>query len=187
MKIKLVGICGEPRSGKTTFGRFLQSFINGLLLFGFGDCIRQACRLLWNVPIIEQEAHREEWRSRWQQIGMEGRGISEDYWIKQWITYTTIDRAEGGIIVMPDVRFQNEVEFIEREGGIIFKISRPLEGGVSQDWRHHPCETQKLNGTFYQVDNDRSLLHLYEQAKTWATWITQVNNEDKEAPPKTAN
>ena len=62
-------------------------------------------------------------------------------------------------VVVTDVRFENEVKFIQNLGGIIFKINRPST--LSKDM--HPSEIELQNITCYNycIDNTGKIKDMY--------------------------
>lgn len=141
----LIGLTGAAGSGKDTFADFLVKN-HGFKRIGFADAVRDAALAL--NPIIHAEndtrgsvyinrlneyvdaigwdkAKRElpEVRRILQLIGTEvGRQILGE---NCWVDIAAKKVKPGGSYVFSDMRFLNEQQFIERQGGLTVKLIRP--------------------------------------------------------------
>lgn len=113
----LVLLCGSTRCGKSTVANLLRkhwaaqgaaSYEAPLALL-----VKQELSQLLGVPVLDQEARRASWRRLWQFWGTEARRMvsGEYYWLHKW--EQDAKRLVGHIIV-PDVRFVNEVGFMDQ-------------------------------------------------------------------------
>ena len=59
--------------------------------------------------------------------------INKDHWIKKMNNTCVINNLQGLKTIIPDVRFQNEVEWIHSLGGTTIYIERDGVGPVNQD------------------------------------------------------
>ena len=124
--IKLIGIHGKKRSGKDTAARILQpltgfdkidSFAAPLRKFGFDTFGITEENREQNIQAIGVTG-----RKVLQLVGTEiGRVISPNFWIES-LKYRNPDMT--GVIIT-DVRFDNEAEFIKDNGGLIMQVIRP--------------------------------------------------------------
>lgn len=132
----VIGIHGRARSGKDTVAHFILSTRGGHV-YSFADPIRAMLRPLgidmsdpyWlarkedDIPALGVSPRR-----LMQTLGTEwGRElINPDLWLilaKQRLL------AYGAGMIIPDVRFENEAEWIRSQGGRIIHVTRP--GNVS--------------------------------------------------------
>lgn len=134
-RVRLVGIAGKKRRGKNTAAEALVPF--GFQVWGFADELKKAALDL--DPVIDSNLRLRElvdefgWekakdfhevRRILQVLGTEViRNRDHDFWV------TAMQRRwEEGLyppIVVADVRFDNEAEWIHLHGGFVLQIDRP--------------------------------------------------------------
>lgn len=171
----VIGIAGRARSGKDTVARFILAEIGGYT-YSFADPIRGMMRALGidlNDPYWQ--AHKEDVipalgaspRRMMQTLGTDwGRQmINPDLWVR-FAHQRLLSRGAG--MIVPDVRFQNEADWVRRVGGRIIVLSRPdapavedhvSENGVALD----PSDAVLFNtGTLEELQQSvRDLLRVY--------------------------
>jgi len=155
----LIGLVGKKNSGKTTVANYLRTkgfeevvFADPLkhvveIIFGFdydmllGDTpekrhLRNTLRdPIWNMSPVQAMQH----------IGTEvfRENFDKDIWVK--IAGRKIDefRRQGKNVVVSDVRFENEMEFIRQKGGQLIVLYDKIEDThtLTQD------EIEKIKGT----------------------------------------
>jgi len=59
----------------------------------------------------------------WGEVGMKMRRVHSDTWVNR--LFSTCDRSDCDVLVITDVRFENEVDAIHKRGGHVFKVERP--------------------------------------------------------------
>lgn len=147
----LIGITGPAGSGKDTVRNILQQH-HGFAAMAFADPIRHMLFSLLNISGIEARhmLDRElkeqpipgigaSYRHLAQTLGTEwGRGVAPDLWIRTArARLQTFAKAGIKHVVISDVRFINEAEFVRSEGGVIWRIERPqatpVRAHVSED------------------------------------------------------
>lgn len=158
MPEQIVGLCGYAQSGKDSAAAALVS--RGWERRAFADPIK-AIALAMNPMIGDSRladvvdhfgwegAKRSlEVRQLLQRLGTEGgrQNIADDVW-----TRALFDRPHGPLLVIPDVRFEDEVEAIHRRGGIVVRIDRPGVGPAND----HPSE--RVPPCDYVIVNDGTL------------------------------
>lgn len=151
----IIGISGKGRSGKTTVSEYLQK-VYGYKETSFAVPLKEAIirALVKNAPPSMKELAEPAWRrliyhdrtpfTRWllQFIGTEivRDEVDVEYWVKAW-TKDNVGKADK--LVVPDVRFPNEVRAIRHLGGEIWRVVRTdgfsegIESGAD-----HRSETQ---------------------------------------------
>jgi hypothetical protein len=139
--VKIVGLTGAAGSGKDTAALALISR-RQFMRVAFADPIR--CILLALNPIIApgpfflaravrelgwDKAKRQysEIRRYMQALGEAGREtLGEDVWIRRAAQTVAVARQHGTArIVITDVRYENEAEWIESIGGYVLRIEWP--------------------------------------------------------------
>lgn len=123
----IFGIHGKKRTGKDTLCNCLlkqsplpayrKAFADALKLEVAG-----ACGV--TTDIIEQ--HKDNFRLILQGWGTDFRRkmFGDDYWINIMKEELSILEKIYKVLVIPDIRFRNEYDFIKRHGGIMIKITR---------------------------------------------------------------
>jgi hypothetical protein len=142
----IVGLVGFIGSGKGTVGDILEQ--KGFVKDSFAKPLKDACSVMFGWPREMLEGDTEvsrKWREEpdqyWsekfghefsprlalQLMGTEaGRNVfHEDVWV-----ISLLNRARGKDVVVTDVRFQNEIKYIQDNGGIVVRIKR----GEEPEW-----------------------------------------------------
>lgn len=145
MKHLLIGLHGRARTGKDTAARYLVSQFD-LYSYAFADPIKAAIAQLFNLTLSHIEGSLKEVllpgigkspRQLMQLLGTEwGREqIHPELWLllaKQNIgNRLEMDQSHYNGVVIRDVRFENEAEWIRRQGGHVVHILRPEAQAVS--------------------------------------------------------
>ena len=166
--MKLIGIMGLARSGKTTVSDYLQ-LKYGFRRHSFADRLKEMMiqaldramppDYCWHSTVkanigpnrfMVDELH---WRrqiyhdrtpfTRWllQFVGTEvfRDQVDGDYWIKEWLR---VYYQTPGDIVVPDVRFPNEAACLKRMGGEIWRVVRKDWEGSIEHGAGHRSETE---------------------------------------------
>lgn len=177
-KLRLVGLTGYAQSGKDTVGSRLISE-HGFTRVGFADALRDS---LWALnPIVAQGVMEQglaaetlrfqdivnqwgwetgkrvfpEFRELQQRMGTEvGREqFGETFWTD--IAARKVDAIDGPVVIT-DVRFANEAQFVKDRGGLVWKIERPGVGPVN----NHASDRLDFEADrFIHNDGDIALLY----------------------------
>jgi hypothetical protein len=172
----LIGLTGRKRSGKDTFAARLVD-AHGYTRLAFADALREAALAL--DPIIEMHwfgevrlsevVERDGWeqakaepevRRTLQRFGVGIRKLDPDFWLR-----VVAERAEwiSGPVVVTDVRFTNEADWIEREEGHLVRIERP---GLDTSDTHESETALDDRETRFRVVNDHNVEQLIRHADT---------------------
>jgi hypothetical protein len=142
----IVGLVGFIGSGKGTVGDILEQ--KGFIKDSFAKPLKDACSVMFGWPREMLEGDTEvsrKWREEpdvyWsekfgnefsprlalQLMGTEaGRNVFHpDIWV-----ISLLNRARGKDVVVTDVRFKNEIKYIQDNGGIVIRIRR----GEEPEW-----------------------------------------------------
>lgn len=137
--MRLIGIAGKARSGKDTAAAYLVAQ-HGLIKYSFADPMKDGLKTMFGLTDEHMNGSLKETEITWlgvsprrlmQTLGTEwGREIIRpDLWVmlaqRQWdrVKWPTEDTFHGGMIV-PDIRFEEEAEFIRRNGGLVIHLFR---------------------------------------------------------------
>jgi hypothetical protein len=172
----IIGFLGRKRNGKDTCADYLVEKYDCIKI-AFADPIKEIIKILFNLSDEQLYGDKKEevdvnWgvspRNIMQFIGTEifrnkiGAllpEIKDDFWVKSF--EAKIKHMDNNkIILVSDVRFQNEVDVIKKLGGIIIKVERPA---MKMDYDAHISESLIDNITNYNylIKNDKTLELLY--------------------------
>jgi len=131
----LIGLCGKLGSGKDFIAQnyiipFIQKmYRESCLQVSFADQIKINVMSKHNIPFDDIfEKKNKDTRTLLQQEGTEcGRQVyGDDIWIKYFHNWTNLWKYRGiQNLIVTDVRFKNELEYIKNSGGIVIKVVSP--------------------------------------------------------------
>lgn len=170
----LIGISGKKRAGKDLFASILKE-TSGLTVerLAFADALKEEVAAACGVPLDFIEKHKDQFRLGLQWWGTEFRRglISDTYWLERFDDRYQVLRGFNpppAIVVVPDVRFPNELAKIHQLGGIVVRVERGAPGADA-----HASETALDHANFdYLIRNDGTLEEFKE--KVIAFWGEQV-------------
>lgn len=141
---KLIGIAGRAGAGKDTVADYLWENY-GFLKMSFADPLKRAASAMFGITLEAfydrdlKEQVVEFWgmspRTMAQLLGSDAVKpvFGEDLWIKRFmVSYACVAKTDH--VVIPDVRFEPEAQFIRDMGGTIVHLQRPglsLEGAAA--------------------------------------------------------
>ncbi len=168
--MKLIGLTGAARCGKDTAADFIIGGPHDFVKMSFADPMKEmlATGLGLNYGQLygaEKEAVDARYgrspRYILQTLGTEwGRNmISDDIWLKA--TVSRVMKSSHAGVVIPDVRFDNEADYLRRNGALIH-VSSSERGLVME----HESErgVKKKHGDFF-IYNDGSLEDLQDSVE----------------------
>lgn len=173
----IVGLSGYAQSGKDTAAEVLTK--RGFTRIAFADILRDMAFAIdpyvrtntkadKDIVIFERlssaiknygwDFAKEEFpdvRRLLQRLGTEaGREIlGENIWVD-----TALNNAPENTVVT-DVRFPNEVEGIEKRGGVVIRITRPGVGPKNEHASENSLEGWEWE---YEIENDGSIQDLHD-------------------------
>lgn len=168
MTRKIIGITGKKRAGKDTIANYIHKKY-GFTIHRFADPIKDMIQQLLSYVDANDnfymEQHKEteivelkaSYRKLAQTLGTEwGRNMISD---SLWIDILAFNTQYEELIVIPDVRFDSEAEWIVNNNGFIIEVINPL---TEQD--EHISEAG-INPKFINsvILNDSSFTNLYKQ------------------------
>jgi len=146
----MIGLVGKAKSGKSSVAKILVDEF-GYEVFPMAGPIRKAIQSAFpfvtgyhlgggKEEVIPELGHTG--RHMLQQMGHDwGRErIGLETWIKANEAHIKNNNVDFRNVVVDDVRYDNECEWIKSHGGYIIGVDRPgLEDGQAS-WRDHPSE-----------------------------------------------
>lgn len=150
---KLIGIHGRAGVGKDTAAMYLHERWNNVWIESFADPLKTACAAMFGVSVDDfyvrnkKEELIEHWgvsprmiaqfvgtdlvrHSMWKLLN-DKETFGENFWVRrlayklQNLTADDVVYDPEDIVIVPDVRFQNEYEWIIQNKGIIIHLTRP--------------------------------------------------------------
>lgn len=124
-KAKVIGLTAPAGSGKDTVFAIIEELMDSktVVRVAFGDAVKEEVAEQHSVSVEEIEENKESFRNVLQQWGTEHRRKKDPrYWIKQIETEVKMLRDNADVVVITDVRFLNEAEYIKSLGGDVIKI-----------------------------------------------------------------
>jgi hypothetical protein len=188
----IIGISGHKGSGKDTLAAYIADHARRrgykVLFRSFGSALKEEAAYAMSLATdktyeellneFNDVAKKERWRLLLQLWGTELRRTeAESYWLnclQEWIEENSAMYVEGKqklLIFVPDVRFNNEAEFIRDRKGFLIRIERP---GRPLD--KHSSETELDNYTYFnrcilnagtKIDLDLIAQRLLQSLEFW--------------------
>ena len=149
---KVIGLHGVAKSGKSTAAAILKMY--GDVEIPLAAPLKRSIAAIFHIPVVslEEQGFKESvapiggipWRKYLQGLGAEGfgRALDPEYWIRlnQFSVQKALSDKNVAGVVIPDIRFSNEAEYVRREGGIVLKIERLNGERLYGDLASHPSE-----------------------------------------------
>lgn len=158
----IIGLAGKSGSGKSTLARHLAICYDGIVA-PFAASLKGA--VMWRLGGTSWHPQWDtESRKALQKCGMRGREIEPDLWIK--VLSACFEDSEFKSIIIPDVRFENEVEFIHKRGGVVLylvKGSKDNAQGVIYDHVSEQLDPSVCDLLVFAPEGD--IARLFEEAR----------------------
>jgi len=133
---KIIGFHGIAGAGKDTAAFAIKELEPSTDIFAFAGPLKEACKILFNFTndqlydqIIKEEID-ERWKKspreilQWLGTDILRENIDQDFFVMNM--KQRIESSKADYILISDVRFDNEAEFIRSLGGKIIKIERDM-------------------------------------------------------------
>lgn len=169
-KLPLVGITGPAGSGKNTVADIISSEFD-VVQYAFAQPLKQMLQQGLGLNRHDTDGYRKEQvdarygkspRQMMQTLGTEwGRNmVHPDIWVTATEDYCQRLHEEnhGLSIVLTDVRFDNEADWVRKNGGVIIHVKRPDAAAVPE----HASEdgVKWLENIDFVIHNDSDLENL---------------------------
>lgn len=142
----IIGLCGYAKVGKDTIAARLPGFHRA----AFADELKNdveplAKKLGLDLHYAED---KELFRPVLVEYGRAARKKDPDIWINR------LARYEQGNVVITDVRYSNEVEFITDNGGIVFRIERAGRGPANGEELSSFMRIEQVHPLMPRINNN---------------------------------
>jgi hypothetical protein len=130
----MIGLVGKKGSGKDTMADFLVSEY-GYHKLAMADPLKKACKILFDFSDEQLNDHerKEKIDDRWgisprqafQKMGTDliRKHICDDFWLRR--ADIEVGHYLEESVVISDIRFPNEAEWVKHHGGILVRIHSP--------------------------------------------------------------
>lgn len=191
----LIGVTGRARAGKSTVARYLAAehkFHEG----AFAKRLKATVAIKFNLkPEETNEANYEKVIERWgmtfrQMLQLEGTeggwqlydphlSPGPSLWVRHmqvaW-DYIKSEPEEFGGLVISDVRFPHEVEWLTEEGGLLIRVVREgAKGDVGISG--HASEAHDLEATI-EIQNDHKIPDLQCRVETFYQSVLEAADHE---------
>lgn len=186
---KLVGITGFAGTGKDTIANYLKEcYTDQFRSIAFADPIRTAMKAIfgWDDSYFAHPKKNEidprygiSPRKAMQTLGTEwGRNlINTDLWLmiagekaKEYLTW-------GYDVLITDVRFENEANWVRTNGGVIWHVLRDGVQGAGTESKHASESGIVFVSGDIRIDNNYALEDLYERLDDLAVDLWNQESE----------
>lgn len=132
--MNLIGISGKKQSGKDTVAGIIANYLHPAktIRVGFADALKNELCTMFNITRRYLDEHKESFRLIMQGYGTDFRRnlTQQDYWILKLEKTLTELPSDVQYVVVPDVRFLNEAEYIKKLGGKMLLVERHYNDGI---------------------------------------------------------
>ena len=137
-----IAICGKMCSGKTTLANYIMRTFPGYRKYSFAEKVKELCVDLFDMkkkdrPLLINFANKM-------------RDIDPDVWVNQVLKQT---KGQENCII-DDVRYQNEVDALMRDGWKFIQLNVPYELQKSRIMKLYPNDYE---------EHLKALCHISEQ------------------------
>jgi hypothetical protein len=155
----IIGLVGRSRVGKDTVASFFQGTHQVRRL---AQPVKDACKVLYGWSDVEVESAAKEERDHKWDLTPRMAMVHLTHAMRQcngsdFFTKRFFETWDGQPVVIPDVRFHDDVKEIHRRGGVTIKITR--EGGPDHEFEF---AIDSLSTT-HQVENNGTIEELREK------------------------
>ena len=166
-KPAIIGFAGKARSGKDTAGKYLVDTYH-FLRYSFAQPLKDGAKAMFNLTDEQMENKEqviEPWgrspRELYQLLGTDiARTIDRRVWIKNAEMF--VKKSLGRSIVITDVRFKNEAEWIKSLGGVVIYLESKTRG-IHTRTLHASENGLDMNDVDLIIENDGTVNALHEK------------------------
>ena len=115
--MKILGISGKKKSGKTTVANMIAKYVPNTVVINFADPLKVEVAKATGVSVEYLNNNKDMFRLILQGWGTDfRRAKDESYWIDKWLTTVLQLPDTTRLVIASDVRFPNEFDTIKYYG-----------------------------------------------------------------------
>jgi hypothetical protein len=138
--VKIIAIGHRKGTGKDTFAKFLLTYLRtntinkNIVRRGFADKLKDCCYLMYSWAGLKYKMYYEEYPEHKADVLANGKTVRQIWievgqWMRNydpniWINANVLD-VSSDYLIIPDLRFPNEFELVERNGGTCLLLTNP--------------------------------------------------------------
>lgn len=144
--LNIILISGKAFNGKDSAASLLSSLIENdggkVLITHYADLVKYVSKIFWNW-----NGEKDNYgRTLLQQVGTDiVRKEKPDYWVDFVKDFVKFSKSEWDYVIIPDVRFSNEINTwknIDGINSIAIRVNRlNFESTLTEEQKRHPSET----------------------------------------------
>ena len=158
-KLFIIGLSGRMQSGKTTVANYLNGNLPNSVISGFFQHAKEAFVDVFGLDMKPSDLNNQNtknsvhscgktYRQMLQEFGRKMRDIDQDIWVGKW--KQCLPENGFDFLIVPDVRFEDEVDAIKDLGGVVIRLTRnPVKSG-------HETETGLDGYEFFDLTVDNA-------------------------------
>ena len=124
----IIGVSGKATSGKDYVSNLLITELRdtSIIKLSLADSLKEELAKELDISLDHlYNQNKYQYRERLISYGKEERSKNINIWIEKLVEKFNKNPTE--ILIIPDIRFPNEAEFIRAHKGLIIRIQRPVE------------------------------------------------------------
>lgn len=140
--MKVILISGKAGHGKDTLAGYMKDYLESrkfkVLIVHYGDLLKYICKSLFGW-----DGQKDDYgRTLLQRVGTDViRKKEPDYWVRFVSDMLWFFPDEWDYVLIPDVRFPNEIEGLAGFDPYHIRIDRPGFNMLTEEQQHHISET----------------------------------------------
>lgn len=146
--IHLLGLCGPAQVGKDTACEQIQKLHPDCKRQAFADALKADIHLLPGISSQDKAALRDLYVA----YGKVCRAVDHQYWIKRLMRI--LNPLDARPVIITDVRYANEVSWIQARNGIVIRILRAKCGPANHEEAESFAEIEAKYPNMIKVVNN---------------------------------
>jgi hypothetical protein len=160
---------GKAQSGKDTFAEVLVRE-GGYVRMAFADELKRDVAAFLGITTDELEERKNEFRTALQAYGTRRREQDgRSYWLGRLEPKLTSALDAGSNVVVTDVRYQNEADWIRALGGVLIRRVRKDHRGLTGEQERHSSETEQDGIRVDHTCECDTIKKIQQHARCWMT------------------
>lgn len=171
----IIGLTGKAGSGKDeTVIQYFKREHPLAQKIALADAVKHSAAAFFKEPISMFYESKDEISEQWgisyremlQKLGTDfARNlIHEDFWVQMLDTKLKGIPSSIELVFVPDVRFDNEADWVHHMGGAVVEVVRQVESNLTEEEQTHASESGvSAHLIDYRIENDDTVEKLGEK------------------------